>query len=100
METCSTGVTSLDVMETYKVVMPSSLQCGTLDKVITLCSHNSHPVTYNGLPKDSCAELLSEIYVNFRACFSLEHYLVRADETENRLRLKKNRESSWSVPAI
>ncbi len=87
MEACSMGTTSLDVMETYKVVLPSSLQCGNLDNVITFCSHNSRPVTCNGLPKDSCTELLSsllkEIHENFRACSSPEKYLVRADENGN-----------------
>jgi lysophospholipase L1-like esterase len=84
MEKCSTGTTSLDVMETYKIVMPSSLYCGTLDNVVTYCSNNSRPVTCNGLPKDSCSELLSsmlqEIHDNFRACQSPEIYLARADE--------------------
>jgi hypothetical protein len=84
METCSTGTTSLDVMETFKIVMPSNLQCGNLDKVVTYCSNNSRPVTCNGLPKDSCDELLSsmlqEIHENFRACQGPELYLARADE--------------------
>jgi hypothetical protein len=87
MEACSMGTTSLDVMETYKIVLPSSLQCSNLDNVITYCSHNSRPVTCNGLPKDSCAELLSsllkEIHENVRACSSPEKYLVRADENES-----------------
>ncbi len=83
METCSTGTTSLDVMETYKIVMPSNLQCGNLNNVVTYCSHNSRPVTCNGLPKDSCDILLSsmlqEIHENFRACQGPEVYLARAD---------------------
>jgi hypothetical protein len=86
MEACSVGTTSLDVMETYKIVLPSSLQCSNLDSVITFCSHNSRPVTCHGLPKDSCAELLSsllkEIHENFRACSSPENYLGRADGRE------------------
>jgi hypothetical protein len=110
METCSTGTTSLDVMETYKIVMPSNLQCGNLDNVVTYCSHNSRPVTCSGLPKDSCTELLSsmlrEIHENFRACSNPELYLVRADakdsqsetKTEHRVLLVGASNLKHSVP--
>jgi hypothetical protein len=110
METCSTGTTSLDVMETYKIVVPSSLHCGKLDNVVTYCSNNSRPVTCNGLPKDSCSELLSsmlqEIHENFRACQSPENYLARAagnhlqseEKTEKRVLLVGASNLKHSVP--
>jgi hypothetical protein len=110
METCSMGTTSLDVMETYKVVLPSNLRCGNLDKVVTFCSHNSRPMTCSGLSKDSCSELLSsmlnEIHENFRACSSPELYLVRADakvsqsetKTEHRILLVGASNLKHSVP--
>jgi hypothetical protein len=72
MEIHSMGVTQLEVMESYKVVLPSSLTMRSLDKPVTFCSNNSGPVTFTGLPKDRCSELLSSllkcIYENFRAC--------------------------------
>jgi hypothetical protein len=87
MEACSTPATTLDVMEAYKLVLATSLQCSYLDKVGTFCSHNSHPMTFIGLSKDSCTGLLSSllntIYDNFRACSSPEIYLIRAAENEN-----------------
>jgi hypothetical protein len=110
MEKCSMGTTSLDVMETYKVVLPSNLLCSKLDKVVTFCSNNSRPMTCSGLSKDSCGELLSsmlnEIHENFRACSSPELYLVRADvkipqsETnmENRILLVGASNLKHSVP--
>ncbi len=85
MEECSTGTTTLDVMETYKLALPSSLAARTLDRTVTFCSNNSRPVTCNGLPKDRCRELLGSLlnflFENFRACSRPETYLVRADET-------------------
>jgi hypothetical protein len=83
MEMHSTGVTQLEVMESYKVVLPSSLTIRSLDKPVTFCSNNSRPVTFMGLPKGRCGELLGSllrcIYDNFRACSRPESYLVRAD---------------------
>jgi hypothetical protein len=50
---------------------------------MTFCSHNSRPITCNGLSKDRCAELLGSllnyIHENFRACTGPENFLVRAD---------------------
>jgi hypothetical protein len=83
METCSMGGIALDVMEAYKVLVPSSLSAPQLDKVMTFCSHNSRPITCKGLSKDRCGELLgtllNHIHVNFRACTSPKNFLVRAD---------------------
>jgi hypothetical protein len=83
MEESSIGTTILDVMETYKLAMPSTLGSRTLDRPITFCSNNSRPVTCNGLPKDRCRELLGSLlnflFDNFRACSRPETYLVRAD---------------------
>jgi hypothetical protein len=83
MEMHSTGVTQLEVMESYKVVLPSSLTTRSLDKPVTFCSNNSRPVTFLGLPKGRCGELLGSllkcIYDNFRACLRPENYLARAD---------------------
>jgi hypothetical protein len=84
MDSCSTGTTSLDVMESYKVLVPGSLQCRTLNKPLTFCSSSSRPVTFLGLPKDRCDELLglllTNIFNNFRACSRPEDYLARAAE--------------------
>jgi hypothetical protein len=86
MESASTGSTSLDVMDSYKVLLPGSLQCRSLNKPVTFCSSSSRPVTFLGLPKDRCDELLSlllaTIFNNFRACSRPEDYLARADEIE------------------
>jgi hypothetical protein len=61
MEAHSTGATSLDVLESYKTPVPSSLSSRTLDKSMTFCSNNSRPVVFNGLPKDRCDELLGNL---------------------------------------
>ncbi len=85
MEECSNGTTTLDVMDSYKLALPSSLATRTLDRAVTFCSTNSCPVTCNGLPKDRCRELLGSLlnflFDNFRACSRPETYLVRADES-------------------
>jgi hypothetical protein len=91
METCSTGLTATDTMETYKVVLPSDLTMRSLDHVVTFCSNSTRPVTFKGLSKDLHGELLgtllSLIFENFRACLRPEEYLVRVDvensESEN-----------------
>ncbi len=102
MESYSMGTTSLEVMETYKQLLPSTLFCGSLDKVVTFCSHNSRPVTFKGLPKDRCCELLSLlltcIYENFRACSSPEDYLVRAD-VSNKISEEKGEQKIMLVGA-
>jgi hypothetical protein len=81
------GATPLEVMESYKVALPSTLQCTTIDSTITFCSNNSHPVTCTGLPKDRCCELLGSLlnclYSNIRACTSPEEYFAREDEKNN-----------------
>ncbi len=72
MENTSKGSTTLDVMDSYKVALPSSLNVESLDASITFCSHSSRPITTSGLSKDTCDELLSslleQVFVNFRAC--------------------------------
>jgi hypothetical protein len=87
MEDCSTGATALDVMDSYKIPLPSTLASVKLDKTVTFCSNNSRPVVFNGLPKDRCSELLGSLlkflYENFRACACPESYLGRADVTIN-----------------
>ncbi len=92
MESCSTGLTATDTMETYKVALPSDLTMRSLDHVVTFCSNSTRPVTFKGLSKDLQCELLgillNLIFENFRACQRPEEYLVRADveklESENR----------------
>jgi hypothetical protein len=75
----------LDVMDSYKLALPSTLKTRTLDRTVTFCSNNSHPVTCSGLSKDRCGELLGSLlnflFENFQACSHPETYLVRADET-------------------
>jgi hypothetical protein len=48
-------------------------------------------MTFNGLSKDRCIELLSSllscIFKNFRACSYPEKYLGRVDETKNSPRI-------------
>jgi hypothetical protein len=87
MEACSIGATTLEVMESYKVTLPSTLHCTNVNSTITFCSNNSRPVTCTGLPKDRCCELLGSLlnclYSNFRACASPEDYLAREDERKN-----------------
>jgi hypothetical protein len=86
MEENSNGTTTLDVMDSYKLALPSSLAARTLDRTVTFCSTNSRPVTCNGLQKDRCCELLGSLlnflFENFRACSRPELYLVRADESQ------------------
>jgi hypothetical protein len=86
MENTSKGSTTLDVMDSYKVALPSSLNVESQDTSITFCSHSSRPITTSGLSKDTCDELLSflleQVYVNFRACADPESYLVRVDHAQ------------------
>ncbi len=86
MENSSTGMTSLDIIESYKVLLPSSISVTTLDKCVTFCSNSSRPMTFNGLSKDRCVELLGSLlncmFENFRACSNPESYLERADESK------------------
>jgi hypothetical protein len=42
MEECSNGTTTLDVMDSYKLALPSTLATRTLDRTVTFCSNNSH----------------------------------------------------------
>jgi hypothetical protein len=86
METTSKGSTTLDVMDSYKVALPSSLNVESPDVCITFCSHSSRPITTTGLSKDTCDELLSflleQVFVNFRACADPESYLGRVDQAQ------------------
>jgi hypothetical protein len=83
METNSTGMISLESMDSYKVILPSSLMTRDLDFTATFCSNSSRPVIFKGLSKDNQSELLGTllrcIYDNFRACKRPEEYLARAD---------------------
>ncbi len=84
MDNCSTGSVALDVMESYKILLPGSLDNGMLTKPVTFCSSNSRPMTFTGLSKDSCNELLGFLlncsFANFRACSRPEMYLARTAE--------------------
>jgi hypothetical protein len=59
MEICSTGMTMVDSMETYKLVLPTSLLSRNLDTTDTFCSRNSRPVIFKGLSEDNYCELLN-----------------------------------------
>jgi hypothetical protein len=87
MEDCSVGITALDAMDTYKLVLPSSLHARTLDHTVTFCSNSSRPVIFKGLSKDNKSDLLgsllTSIFENYRACSRPEVYLARADVTKN-----------------
>jgi hypothetical protein len=48
MDNCSTGSVALDVMESYKILLPGSLDNGMLTKPVTFCSSNSRPMTFTG----------------------------------------------------
>jgi hypothetical protein len=93
METCSVGMTTTDIMETYKVVLPSTITTRALDQAVTFCSNSTRPVVFKGLPKDLQSELLGTllnlIFDNFRACLRPEEYLARADVG---IQLSENRE--------
>jgi hypothetical protein len=82
MENASTGSTTLETMDAYKIALPVSLASAKLDASITFCSINSRPITFNGLSKDNCSELLSSmlhwLFTFFSACASPENFLVRA----------------------
>ncbi len=87
MENCSTGMVSLEAMDSYKLVLPSNLQSSSPDHVVTFCSNSSRPVIFRGLSKDNQSELLGNlltcVYDNYRACSRPEDYLVRADDFKN-----------------
>ncbi len=87
MENCSTGIGSLEAMDSYKMVLPRSLQSRSLDHVVSFCSNSSRPVIFKGLPKDIQSELLGTlltcVFDSFRACSCPEDYLVRADDLKN-----------------
>jgi hypothetical protein len=82
LDSCSSGASTLTNMDTYKVVLPSSLSSATLDSCTTFCTQSSRPITHAGLSKDNCCELLSSllnsISTDFRACIDPEFYLARA----------------------
>ncbi len=84
MDNCSTGSVALDVMESYKILLPGSLENGMLTKPVTFCSSNSRPMTFTGLSKDRCNELLGCLlncaFASFRACSRPEMYLARTAE--------------------
>ncbi len=79
---CSDGAVSLENMDAFKVILPSSLASPNLDNCVTFCSNSSRPNNMHGFSKDSCDELLRSLltsfYTNFRACTSPESYLARA----------------------
>ncbi len=83
LDNCSSGATTLANMDTYKVVLPSSLSSAALDGCTTFCSQSSRPITFGRLSKDNCCELLSSllnlISKDFRACSGPESYLARAN---------------------
>jgi hypothetical protein len=85
MENISIGTTKMDTMDMYKVALPSNLACKDLDSCTNFCTHNSRPITFPRLSKDSCGELLSNLLnhvcTNFRACPSPEKFLARATDT-------------------
>jgi hypothetical protein len=89
METNSTGMISLDSMDSYKVILPGSLLKRDLDYTATFCSNSSRPVIFKGLSKDNQSELLGTllgcIYDNFRACKRPEDYLARADDDKKNI---------------
>jgi hypothetical protein len=69
MEVASKGSTLLDVMGSYKVTLPNSLNAESPDTCITFCSHSSRLITTAGILKDTCSELLSflleQVFTNF-----------------------------------
>jgi hypothetical protein len=83
MENSSMGSTSAPSMDSYKIALPKSLELVGLDSCIIFCSSSSRPITFEGLSKDTCDELLNilinQIFSNFRACASPEKVLIRAD---------------------
>jgi hypothetical protein len=87
MECASTGSTTYDNMDSYKVALPPGLAVECIDSCITFCTNSSHPRTFEGLSKGTCGELLSSmlnwIFVFFRACASPESYLARATTADN-----------------
>jgi hypothetical protein len=87
MEVISKVLTILDVMDSYKVALPSSLNAESPDTCITFCLHSSRPITTAGISKDTCSELLSflleQVFNNFRACADPESYLGRVDYAQN-----------------
>ncbi len=78
--------TTLDIVESYKLVLSSTLHVRLLDMPMTFCSNDSLPMTFSGLSKESCSELLglmlTSIYEKFRACLRPENYLVRANDSK------------------
>ncbi len=87
MESSSVGSTRMEIMDSYKVALPSALTSNSLDTCTTFCSNNSRPITFPGLSKDTCCELLSNllacIFSNFRACSSPENLLVRTTDNSD-----------------
>jgi hypothetical protein len=61
MKSCSVGMTMLDGMESYKLVLPNSLLTRNLDTTVTFCSHNSRPMIFKGLSKDKSRELIGSL---------------------------------------
>ena len=95
MEAASIGSETLAAMDSYKVPLPSSLDPTSTVHSVTFCSNSTRPVTFKGLPKDTCGELLvvllHNIFTNFRACASPETLFVRTDQTQKNHPLSENR---------
>jgi hypothetical protein len=86
MENASTGTTTCETMDSYKIALPSGLSSKGVDCCITFCTNSSRPIAFDGLSEDNCHELLSTMlnwnFTNFRACASPENYLARATIAE------------------
>ncbi len=71
----------------YKVPLPSSLDCLVLDTSTTYCCVNSRPITLLGLSKGNCSELLGvligTLHSEFKACPSPESFLARANVSKH-----------------
>ncbi len=59
--TGSLGTTRLDTMISHKVALPSSLSVTNLDFFVTFASNSSRPITFEGLSKYTCDELLCSL---------------------------------------
>jgi hypothetical protein len=103
VEKCSTGSNNLAEMDSYKVPLPSSIDCFTLDSTTTFCCVYSRPITLMVLSKDDCRDLLGillgTLHSDFKACPSPETYLARATDSKDYPQAV-GQKWYWSVPVI
>jgi hypothetical protein len=88
-EEFSAGASQYSYMDTYKIPLPRSLACQSLNMVATYCSVRSRPAILKGFPKDKQRDLLWSLLDclcnSFHVCSSPEAYLERGSMASSKV---------------